>query len=98
MSEFEDVTRDYSISQYVELLPPRCRECLLARFVLTVASAAVFLEHRPLSRIIDIDLNCPGYQGPDETSDLYSPDPAFDRSGCPYADIIAAREVGKSGY
>lgn len=98
MPEFEDIARDYSINEYVELLPPRCRECLFARFVLIVASAAVFTEHRPLARIIDIDLNCQGHQGPDEASDLYSPDPALDRSGCPYVDIVAARNVGESEY
>lgn len=96
MHESEDVTKNYVIDDYVELLPKRCRECAFARFILAVSDKALLDQNRPLSKIVDIELSCSGHRGADEASEFYDPDPMLDRSGCPYREVVYARRRSPS--
>jgi hypothetical protein len=98
MSGFEDVDHGYSYRDYLELIPPRCQGCKFAMFVIVAATRAQSDEDRPLAKIMDIDLRCDGYQGPDKTSNLYDHDPRLDRSGCPYADMILPADSPEANY
>jgi hypothetical protein len=84
MSEFGDSTPDFTVNDYIELLPKKCRDCNFARLVLSVAYSSKFEDEQPPARIVDIELNCTGYQGPIKASEAYSPNSALDQSGCPY--------------
>ena len=87
MSHGPEVDFDpYSLDEALALLTDRCRDCPFAEFIIALSIKESDDTEGPYPKIKTVEERCSGYEGPDRTSEYYSP--FTDRSGCPLVVLL----------